>query len=323
MNKKVQLFLIAGILVIAAIVLYDSLSTRVHKRPDNPFQFSVDEFKKVDHSLVSYQELRQIAVNDPKAFTTAKGKIYLTSGNQLQVITPQGQELLAFAIEPNATSMITDAAGNILIAYEHYVVKYDANGIELQRSETFNDKSLLVSLAMAENMIFITDAGKRRVLVFDSQLQFINSFKGESGVSDMHGFIVPSLHFALAVNLENELWIVNPGLHSMQNYSLSGRLRRYWAKSSFDLDGFSGCCNPYYIAFLSDGRFVTSEKGLVRVKIHHESGAFESVVATPDQFPGAVKAPAIAVDENDGIWLLDFEQSLLRYFEPKANTPIS
>jgi len=94
-------------------------------------------------------------------------------------------------------------------------------------------------------------------------------------------------------------------------------LRGGWGEGSFGPEGFSGCCNPTYFAFLSDGSFVTSEKGLVRVKIHRESGEFLSYVAPPSSFEKGNVAPAIAIDEQDNIILLDFEQLMIRIFHLK------
>ncbi len=316
MNKKIQILLIITILVIAGVVLYDSLSTRIHKRPDNPYQYSVDEFKSVDESLISHKELRRIDVENPVAFTYQNGKLFLLSGNQLQVITAEGRELLVKPLEPNPRNINVDNHERITIAYENYLVALDSGGNELHRSEILDENSLITSIAGSDNNLFVADAGRKQIWVLDEQLMVQDSFRGESGVSEVHGFILPSMHFHLAINAEKELWVTNPGMHMLQNYSFNGRLRGHWGQTSFGIEGFSGCCNPYFFASLPDGRFVTSEKGIIRVKIHKESGELESVVAPDELFPGGEKAPAIAVDEEDNIWLLDFDKKMLRLFRP-------
>ena len=316
MNRTIQIVLIIAILAIAAVVLYDSLSTRMEKRPDNPYQYSVEEFKPVDESFISHREVRQMEVDNPVAFTWKNGKLFLLAGNNLQVVTPQGQELLNTRIGDNPQFVQVGKEEIIIVGFENYLVAMDPQGNELYRSEMLDENSLLTSLAISGETLFVADAGKRQVWILNNELEVIESFRGESGVSALHGFILPSLHFHIAVNEEDELWITNPGMHRIQNYSLTGRLRRDWGQPSFGLEGFSGCCNPYYFAFLSDGRFVTSEKGIIRVKIHRESGEMESVVAPAALFPNGEKAPAIAVDDQDNIWLLDFDQKLLRLFRP-------
>ncbi len=81
------------------------------------------------------------------------------------------------------------------------------------------------------------------------------------------------------------------------------------------IDGFSGCCNPSHIAILADGSFVTSEKGLVRVKILNPTGKLKSVVAGPDQFDEETRGLDLAVDSENRIIVLDPKKRLIRIFE--------
>ena len=316
MDKKIKILLIVVILGLAGVVLYDSLSTRIDKRPDNPWQYDVEEFKSVDEELLSHREVRRIEIDEPVALAWQNGKLFLLAGNSLQIITPEGRELLSKRLDQNPRSIWVMQDENIIVAYENYLVMLDGSGNELKRSSILDDKSLISSVVFSDDIIFAADAGRRSIWRLNNELEVIDDFRGESGFSAFHGFILPSLHFNMAVNAENELWITNPGVHSIQNYSQSGRLRRFWGEPSFANEGFSGCCNPYYIAFLSDGRFVTSEKGIIRVKIYKESGELESVVAPAELFPKGEKAPAIAVDDQDNIWLLDFDKKMLRLFQP-------
>lgn len=317
MTQKIKILLIIAIGVIAAVVLYDSLSTRMDRRPANPFEYNVDEFKVVDESLVSYREARQIHIEEePKALTYHDEKLFLLTTSRILVLSPAGRELLSKSIDPNPARITVSEDGEIVLGYENYLVTMDAQGNEKYRSEVFGEKSLFTSVAVLGEEIMVANGGEREVWVFNRELEKTGSFKGESGVSALHGFILPSLHFDMNVNDEGELWVTNPGLHRIQNYSAGGRLRGHWGEPSFGLEGFSGCCNPYFIDFLSDGRFVTSEKGIIRVKIHKESGELESVVAAPDKFPNGKTAPALAVDSQDNVWLLDFDKKMLRLFIP-------
>jgi hypothetical protein len=84
-----------------------------------------------------------------------------------------------------------------------------------------------------------------------------------------------------------------------------------------ELDGFSGCCNPTHIAILNDGSFVTSEKGIVRVKIIDPTGKFKTVVATPDDFEKGTTGLDIAIDSEERIILLDPLRNQVRIFEKK------
>ena len=67
---------------------------------------------------------------------------------------------------------------------------------------------------------------------------------------------------------------------------------------------------------MEDASFVTSEKGLVRIKIYDQSGSLKSVVAPPSLFKEEGKAPDVCVDAQQVVYALDFDRNLIRIFEP-------
>jgi hypothetical protein len=320
MEKKwINIILLIALGVIAVVVIADYLSTRPGKRPPNPFAFDISEYESADESQISHRETRQIKITDAEAVHIASlnKQIYLLTTDYLQVITPQGQEVRSFALEQTPNSLFVSSDSVIVIAFKNSLASFTPEGDLLYRSDAAPDNATFTSVVVADKLVFVADADNKQVLVYNRNLEYVESFKGESGVSALHGFILPSLHFDMAVNHDNELWVVNPGLHSIQNYSYDGRFRRQWGQPSFEPDGFSGCCNPSYITFLPDGRFVTSEKGLVRIKIYKESGIIESIVAPPEVFKNGLKAPAIANLDDDIVVALDFDKNMIRIFEPK------
>ena len=166
-------------------------------------------------------------------------------------------------------------------------------------------------------MVFVADAGNRRILKYDTHGFLEGQFDGKRNADDAHGFVIPSEYFDLAV-FDDELWVVNTGMHTLENYTDEGNLRGYWEKSSLKIDGFGGCCNPAHIAIDAQGNFITSEKGLVRIKIYKPSGELIGVVAPPNKFSKkAYYAPEVAVNEQGVIYALDFETNMIRIFEKK------
>lgn len=316
MNKWVAIFLVAlGVLVIL-VVVGDQLSTRKGNRPEVPFNFNLAPFKSVDDTLISFSETLQIRVAGavPKDLAYREGKLYLLTDKYLQVLSPRGQELQRIATGSNPLTVALGNTGNIFVGHENIIVAYNPEGEIIARANPINGNSLISSMVVTDSTILVADAGSKTVRIFNHQLIQTGEFQGESGASDLHGFILPGMQFDLAINGDGELWITNPGIHAIQNYTPTGRLRGYWRRASFGHEGFSGCCNPSYIAFLSNNNIVTSEKGLPRVKIHHVSGEFVTMVAAPGSFEHGTKAPAIAVDGDDNIYLLDFDKGLIRFF---------
>jgi sugar lactone lactonase YvrE len=154
---------------------------------------------------------------------------------------------------------------------------------------------------------------------FNTKGELQNEFGGKVSEDALHGFIVPSPYFDIDITEYGDLWVVNPGLHTLENYTSEGNLREHWKASGAKTEGFSGCCNPAHYCFLPDGSFVTSEKGLVRIKVYKPSGEFSGVVAGPNKFDDKIEgqAPDVAVDSQGNIYALDLDRNVLRVFEKK------
>ncbi len=314
----ITLLVLLAVAVIVAVITADYLSTRPGKRPANPYAYDVEAFRSVPENMIGWREARQLEIDasPAQAMTFSNGRLYLIAGHELQVIDGDWNRIMRKSLSPDPTCITVTDEGRIIIGYYDRLEIFEAGGELIAESGVLGSRISITSVAELDGTIYAADAANRKVRTFNHQLEQSGEFSGDSGVSDVHGFIVPGGHFSLAVNEENELWITNPGLHAMQNYTPAGRLRSYFQNSSFDISGFSGCCNPVHFAFIPQGGFVTSEKGIVRVKVIKESGELESVVAPSEKFEGGIKAPAVAVDDDGNILLLDFDRNMLRIFEP-------
>jgi hypothetical protein len=89
------------------------------------------------------------------------------------------------------------------------------------------------------------------------------------------------------------------------------------------IEGFCGCCNPSHLAILADGSFVTSEKGLPRVKIYNRLGQLVSVVAGPEQFDDDAVGLDLAIDSDNKIFVLYPKKKTVRVYEKIENTTLS
>ena len=62
---------------------------------------------------------------------------------------------------------------------------------------------------------------------------------------------------------------------------------------------------------------MTSEKGLIRVKIHGPDGSFRCVVAGPDRFDEGTVQLDLAVDSKGRVLVLDPRRKQVRVFVEK------
>jgi hypothetical protein len=317
-NKGIVIFLIVLAVVIVGIIAGDYLSNKPDKSGPNPYEYNVDNFKVVDSTLIGFRETKNFKIDfeKPAAIAIENNIIYLAGDTKVQQIDLSGKLLREFPLTENPVTLDI-FQDKMFVALKNQVLVYDLSGT-LQKSWTpLDTNSLFTSIAAAGQNVFVADAGRRKVIRYSSDGKKLSEFDGKAAEGELHGFIIPSPFFELDINPDGDLWVVNPGLHALENYTENGNLREHWNNSSMMTEGFSGCCNPAHFTFLPDGRFVTSEKGLVRIKTYKPSGEFESVVAAPAKFAEEGKAPDIATDTNGNVYALDFDRKMIRVFEKK------
>jgi len=315
-NKYISYFLIFLALVIIAVISVNYINSKPKKAKQNPYEYNVDEFKKVDPALISHKEVRQIKVDmgETGGIATSNGQIWLAAGKWVKILTLDGKLVSEFLVEENPHS-IAVSEKQVVVGYLKSFTAYSISGDKQFQSGDINDSTVITSLAIWNEKIIVADMGKRRVYLFN-QNQKEKEFEGVSGAKNLHGFVIPSPYFDVAINAQNELWVANTGMHTLQQYDENGNVLRSWNKASLEIDGFCGCCNPAQFTFQPDGRFITSEKGMPRIKIYSPEGKLESVVAAPDKFTDNGHAPEVAT-LGETIVALDYDKKMIRIFEKK------
>ena len=310
----IGIFVILAVLTFMAIDFFGGFS----KPEINYYEFKLDNLEKIDSSFVNYSEIQQFAPDIEKLKAVAidnNDNIYVTGKDKILIFDRRGDLVKEIDTKVEALSINISEANNILLGVRDHVQIWDLNGELIDKWKILNDKVIITSIATTETSVFVADAGNKIVYHYDYDGNLINEIGRKDSVKGIQGLIIPSPYFDLAIGREDELWVVNTGRHQLEAYDKEGNQKASWKKSSMGLDGFSGCCNPSHIAILPDGSFVTSEKGIVRIKIHHPSGEFKSVVATPEDFDKVTRGLDLAVDSENRIIVLDPKKGMIRIFE--------
>jgi sugar lactone lactonase YvrE len=268
--------------------------------------------------MILYKESKnfKLGFEQPTALTIDTDMLFVAGDNKLQIIDLSGK-LVSEINLPDLPKTLEVYDGKIYVSINNQISVYDMSGTLLKEWERLGENSLITAIAAFENNVFVGDAGKRKVIRYTLEGEKLAEFDGKADEGIVHGFIIPSPFFDLDINPDGDLWVVNPGMHALENYTEDGSLREHWNRTTMQTEGFSGCCNPASFTFLPDGRFVTSEKGLVRIKTYKPSGEFDGVVAAPAKFTNEEKAPDVATDSQGNIYALDFDKKMIRVFELK------
>ena len=316
-NNLLIVVLVIFILAIAGFIINDFFSKENDQK--NVYEYNLDEFQNKDPDMVSYSETVTIDIGLDKLKgigTDIDNNIFITGQDHILKYNSEGQLLLDIETATKA-GPIEIYDGKIYHGARDHIRIYDNTGELLDIWEPENENSIITSIALLDTNIYVADAVAKLVYHYSQNGILINQIGDKEKSPDKKGFIIPSPYFDVKIGREDEVWIVNPGRHRLESYSKNGEFKYSWNKTSMGLDGFSGCCNPTHIALLEDGSFVTSEKGLIRVKIHEPNGDFRTLIADQSYFDKGTTGLDIAIDNNERILILDPTRGQVRVFETK------
>ncbi|NQT54093.1 hypothetical protein HQ576_18705, partial [bacterium] len=189
----------------------------------------------------------------------------------------------------------------LIVGFPDHIAIHRTEGDDVQEWETLGEQAYLTGLAADGERVFAADFGQKTVWIFDADGRLVGRFGRSSGPDS---FVLPSPFFDVAIHGKS-LWVTNPGRQRVEEYSRTGQRLAFWGMASMDVAGFCGCCNPTHIAVMPNGRFVTSEKGLPRVKLYGPNGNFLGVAAGSDRFKDGTEGLDLAVDTEGHILVLD------------------
>jgi len=299
----------------------------------NPFAYDVSRLAKTDPKLIAYEEVTRWKCPHPEPRRIAVSpdqQIFVCAGNYVTAMSTAGQRGMEIALSDAARCVAVAKDGTIYAGLRDHVEVFDAQGQRKAAWDSPGKKSWFTGLALSENDVIVADSGSRAVLRYDRSGKLVSRIGEKNKERDIPGFIVPSPYLDVDLSKDGLLRVNNPGRHRVEAYTLGGDFEGAWGQPAMGIAGFCGCCNPIGLTSLPDGRFVTCEKGLPRVKIYGADGTFESVVAGTESFPENARACTdlndctrggmdAAVDATGRIYILDFIAGDIRVMKRKQN----
>jgi hypothetical protein len=290
--------------------------------------YDVERFRKTDPALVHYELASRWASprREPKRLCFGpEGRLWLSAGKQVLALDRQGNRSQEFEVREEVRCLAVAADGQVWVGLKDHLEVFDPQGRRVAQWEPPAKKAWLTSVAVGPKDVFVSDASNRIVYRHDRAGKLVGRLGAKDAAQDIPAFVVPSPYFDLEIGADGLLWVVNPGFHQFQAFTFEGQLTRKWGEPSFGIEGFCGCCNPSYFTRLADGRFVTSEKGLNRIKVYSADGRLESVVAGPEEFPkyaeniNATPIPVdVAADAAGRVYVADTLGHEIRIYQRKA-----
>jgi hypothetical protein len=298
----------------------------------NPFAYDVSQFEKTDPALVRYREIRRFPSPQPdprRLALTPDGNLLLAASSSLIRFSPDGATLAELPLPAPPHCVAASPEGPLYVGFQDHVEVLDAKGQSQATWPAPKGRPWISALALGANDLFVADAGNRLVLRYDRSGKLTRTIGKRDTARNVPGFVLPSPFLDVELHRDGLLRINNPGRHRVEAYTRDGEFELAWGKPSAAIDGFCGCCNPINLALLPDGRYLTCEKGLPRVKIYNLHGDFESVVAGAESFPEAARAATgncvhggldAVVDAQGRVFVLDVAAANIRVLAPLDTT---
>lgn len=269
-------------------------------------------------ALVKYREKARlpITVPDPRGIAwDGAGSIWVVGNGEMQRSPIEGPSSVAETIRYDGPgTCVAFDHERLLVGVEGKVLQVAASSRQPRVWLDVGPGAVITCIAVGKDAIYLADAGHRRIVrcTLDGKIRGYLCEKDEK--RGYNGLIVPSPHLDVCVDADGAVHVANPGSHRIEIYDSDGAPRWSWGEESQDMPGFCGCCNPTDFALLPDGRYVTTEKGIPRIKIYSPEGHFECVVAGPEHLSPGVVGVDVAVLADGVIAALDRGIGAVRLF---------
>lgn len=218
------------------------------------------------------------------------GNIILGGESFIMCFDPDFNLLWEMNTEMPVTAL-TNSGNEIYAAVQEIILVLNGKGEQLEEWGPYENNSLITSLTSNKRFVAFGDAANKVVFILDKN----GIVKSLIGISDVP-FIIPSPYFDVALDDKDTLFVANPGNRRIEKRNTDGMLISSFGKQGIEPDAFAGCCNPSHFTLVPGG-FITSEKGINRIKILNKNGEFIEFVSSANNF---VPSMPLDIASTDG-----------------------
>ena len=150
------------------------------------FTYDLKTFHKTDPTLIKYEETNKITTGFQEVFGVAvepNDQIYVAGDNAIRIFNDHGDYLSEIALTASPRCLAVTDDGAVYLGMKDYVEVYDPKGVHKDSWEKLGRNTVLTSIAVSGNDVFLADAGDRVVLRYDTSGKLVNrmatlSFRG-------------------------------------------------------------------------------------------------------------------------------------------------
>ena len=235
----------------------------------------------------------------------------------VRVFGPGGEPLRQWRAGEKAECLAVGPDGWIYVGGAGRVEVFDGQGRQAG-GFSFGDAATppsVSAIAVHGPDILVADASARIIRRFDAAGRQRNLI-GDQGKTKT--FMLPNGRLDVNVDAAGIVRATDTGRHQVTAWTLDGAPVGKFGKFGMqDAADFVGCCNPINVATTPDGKIVTSEKMVARVKVFEPHGRLLAVIGT-EYFDPMCTQIHLAVDSKGRILAADPVRRRIQVFTPGA-----
>jgi hypothetical protein len=231
-------------------------------------------------------------------------RIYGLGDDGVRIFEPDGGFVRGWKVLEKAACLGVGPDGRTYVGALGRVEIYDlqgkhAGGFAVGEADR---RAAVTAIKVFKSEILVADASARIIRRCDRQGKQL----GVIGTRSKTGsFMLPNGWLDIDVDTAGVVRATDTGRHRVTGWALDGSPLGYFGKFGMrDPSDFVGCCNPVNLALTPDGKIVTGEKMVARVKVYEPEGRLIAVIG-PEHFDPNCVNIHLAVDSKGRILAAD------------------
>jgi hypothetical protein len=284
MNKKLTAF--SALIIILAFIgymIYDaSTSSGNNEESVTSSDTIYEESWAVDRTYnVSDGELSSVAASH-------NGIIYLGGDSFVKAVNNDLIDIWKLETDQKITALSV-SGDTVFASTTETVLLISTSGKLITEWGPYEGKSIITSVYSNKQFLVFADAGNKIVYILKKNGE-LYSMLGQAEEK----FVVPSPYFDVALS-DDFLFVANTGHRRVETWTVDGKKFSQFGEPGTAPGAFCGCCNPSHFAVIPQG-FVTTEKGINRIKILDRNGDFVEFVSSQNDFIPSIPLDVASAD---------------------------
>ncbi len=252
----------------------------------------------------------------------AGDRIYVLGDGEIRIFEANGDPVRKWKAPANAACLAAGNDGRVYVGTAGRVEIYENEGTPGGGFAAGDEDrpAHITAIQIFGKEILVADAAARIILRYDAtgtQLGLIGN-RNKTG-----SFMLPNRWLDFDVDAKGIVHATDTGRHRVSAWALDGSPLGHFGKFGMkNPEDFVGCCNPVNVALSPDGKVVTAEKMVARIKIFEPDGKLLAVIGSEHFDPNCIHIH-LAVDSKGRILAADPVRREIKVFSPVVKVGVN